>query len=107
MFNLHLIIQPLVIFLIASPFKAATSKLPLPSSSCHSHSHRHGSIMASKLFLGTRRNATQRNAIRFPLLLLQEPKAKQSAHSGCLSSERLYPYCCLHVVVATYIDRSN
>jgi hypothetical protein len=51
--------------------------------------------------------ATQRNAIRFPLLLLQEPKAKQSAHSGCLGSERLYPYCCLHVVVATYIDRSN
>jgi hypothetical protein len=98
MFNLHLIIQPLITFLVTSPFKAATSKLPLPSSSSHSHSHRHGSIMASKLFL---RDATQRNAIRFPLLLLQEPKAKQSAHSGCLSSERLYPYCCLHVVVAT------
>jgi len=103
MFKLHLIIQPLITFLVTSPFKAATSKLPLPSSSSHSHSHRHGSIMASKLFLrdATQRNATQRNAIRFPLLLLQEPKAKQSAHSGCLSSERLYPYCCLHVVVAT------
>jgi hypothetical protein len=75
MFKLHLIIQPLITFLVTSPFKAATSKLPLPSSSSHSHSHRHGSIMASKLFL---RDATQRNATQSAFLFYYYKSRKQS-----------------------------
>jgi hypothetical protein len=102
MFNLHLIIQPLITFLVTSPFKVATSKLPLPSSSSHSHSHRHGSIMASKLFL---RDATQRNPLSSFIITRAESKAKCSFRLFKLGE--VYPYCCPHVVVATYIDRSN